>query len=66
MKFMDNLTNEEKLIYEKILKTIEKNPDFYIKASPEEKTKLLLEQSGLTEREVYSILKKITDFKINM
>ena len=31
MKFMDNLTNEEKLIYEKILKTIEKILIFILK-----------------------------------
>jgi hypothetical protein len=52
---------EEKNIYKRILKELEENKEFYENAEPEEKTKALVCSCGITEKELYRIMKKIAN-----
>ncbi|PKM79217.1 MAG: hypothetical protein CVU88_06945 [Firmicutes bacterium HGW-Firmicutes-13] len=60
----DMLFAEEKVIYSKILNELDKNKEFYTKASPEEKTKTLMANTKLNEKDVYLLLKKIAAYKV--
>ncbi|MDK2811200.1 MAG: hypothetical protein PWR27_1909 [Petroclostridium sp.] len=62
VKLEDVLFPSEKVIYEKMLKELEANKEFYATADPLEKTKSLIKKCNINEREMYSIMKKITSY----
>lgn len=61
----DILSEHEKEIYNRILKELEKNKEFYVTADPVEKTKALVKNCDISEKEVYTIMKKIAAFNGN-
>ncbi|SDX16427.1 hypothetical protein SAMN05660923_01830 [Tepidimicrobium xylanilyticum] len=54
------LTDEEKVLYKKVLEDIAKNEDFYNTSSPEEITAHLVNNCGFDKISIYKLFKKIT------
>ena len=59
-KLDDILTEEETVLYEKILEDIERNDKFYTTSSPEEITSHLTDVCGFNRDSIYKLFKKIT------
>ena len=59
-KLDDILTEEEKVLYEKILESIERNDIFYTTSSPEEITSHLSDVCWFNRDSIYKLFKKIT------
>lgn len=58
MNFDKFLSDNEKKIYEKILRELENNKQYYIRADPVEKTKMIMKNCSINEKELYIIMKK--------
>lgn len=56
------LSPEEIEVYEKIIGELEKNKEYYLTADPVEKTRTLIENCGVSEKQIYEVIKKITDY----
>ena len=63
MKLEDTLSPGEKKVYQKILKELERDKAFYCTAGPEKKTKSLIKNCHITEKDAYGIMKKIAEFQ---
>jgi len=62
VQFEDTLFPYEKKIYDAVLKEIDRDPGYYKSAEPVEKTKSLIKNCGVSERDLYNFLKKITNY----
>lgn len=54
------LNPEEKELYEKVLKDIAENEDFYANSTAEEITHHLIEECGFDKEAIYKLFRKIT------
>ena len=61
IKLVNMLTPEEKKLYEKVLKDIAENEDFYTNSNAEEITRHLIEECGFDKEAIYKLFKKITE-----
>ena len=63
IRLEDILFPGEKILYKKILKHIEKKPEFYNSSNPYEITETLLKSCDVDEKTIYQLFKKIVDFQ---
>lgn len=59
-KLYQALTPEEKELYEKVLKDIAENEEFYTTSTAEEITSHLVDECGFDKEAIYRLFKKIT------
>jgi len=59
-KLYQYLTAEEKKLYEKVLKDIAENEEFYMTSTAEEITHHLVDECGFDKEAIYRLFKKIT------
>ncbi|MFS8541172.1 MAG: hypothetical protein LOD89_03690 [Tissierellales bacterium] len=59
-KLYEILTPEEKVLYERVLKDIAENEEFYTTSTPEEITAHLVDECGFDKEAIYRLFKKIT------
>ena len=60
MRFI--LSEEELEVYKKILAELEDNKEYYLTAVPLEKTQTLIDNCGVSEKEIYTVIRKINDY----
>lgn len=61
-KLRDMLTEEERVLYEKVLNDIAENEEFYTTSTAEEITSHLIDECGFDKHEIYKLFKKIAQF----